>query len=296
MMAPASCAARVISAIRKHARRSGSSRASGSGRPARSSSFAAQLVGLDQHQLEPVGPRERLGDVEVGRKVGALRDDAAARAGHPPPLCRQASRPRCRSPALSALKRFADVESATITSSGAAPIERRDLPAYARGRVIQPAVFQLLTRPPPHSALHDVLHPRGRGGRQRAQRVAIEIDHAPRHRRRARSNWPRSRASGPPHRDRIGTRRDPRSQRPQHRRGRATHRGRQDATATRSARSHRPAPRRAPGSRARACRGRAAAGGCRASCCRPGPPTARRCRPGARRAPPATRSSPGQRR
>ena len=49
------------------------------------------LVGVDEHQLEAVLARERLGDVEIGREVRALRDDAIRGACRRPAASRLAS-------------------------------------------------------------------------------------------------------------------------------------------------------------------------------------------------------------
>ena len=53
--------------------------------------------------------------------------------------------------ALSTLNRFTDVESPTLTSSGAAPISGAMAAPVRAARSIQPASFQLRMRPSPHS-------------------------------------------------------------------------------------------------------------------------------------------------
>ena len=76
----------------------------------------------------------------------------------------------------STLYRFTEVESATTSSPAPAPTSRAILSAIRCDSVIQPASFQLRIRPSPHSVVDDLPHARGRRPRQRAERVAIEVD------------------------------------------------------------------------------------------------------------------------
>ena len=71
-----------------------------------------------------------------------------------------------------------DVESATITSPGAAPIRGAICRRRGCGRSIQPCRSSSGSRPSPHSRRTTSLEPRRGGGGQGAERVAVEVDDA----------------------------------------------------------------------------------------------------------------------
>src|SRR5262249_5174897 len=84
-------------------------------------------------------------------------------------------RPRWRSSAaLSSLKTLIEVESATITSPARAPIS--DAIAHPL-RPADPVVAVPAADEIPSPRLDDLAQPCGRGDGQRAQRIAVEIDH-----------------------------------------------------------------------------------------------------------------------
>ena len=221
-------------------------------------------------------PRSRasaLGDVEIGREVAALGDDDATRRARRAAAARRA--------ALSTLNRLTEVESPTITSSGAAPTSARDLVADAlrRGRSSR-RCSSCGSGPCPIRRSTTCGDARGRRLRQRAERIAVEVDHACRAGRTARA----AARAGRPHRRGAGTRRGASSPAPAGRRAPARHRPRSASAAGRSARSRPSATSSSTRfSSTRRSQRAAACGGCRATCCRPDRPTGCRCRRGARR-------------
>ena len=88
------------------------------------------------------------------------------------------SRPgRSRAAATSTLKRLADVESATTTSSSSAPTRRAIRAPTRRGASHQSCTFHDVMRSRPHCRSTTSLTTSGTAAGSGAQRVAVEIDH-----------------------------------------------------------------------------------------------------------------------
>jgi hypothetical protein len=123
-----------------------------------------QFVRLDELKRwrAPSNAGPALGDVKVGREVAALRDDDM-------PLRLQT---QC---GTEHLNRLTEVESATTTLPFAAPINFAISAATRSAKSIQPASFQLLIRPSPHSR-YQLGNTARRCPRQRTERIAIQVD------------------------------------------------------------------------------------------------------------------------
>jgi len=127
------------------------------------------LVGLDQHQLAAALARQRLGDVQIGREVVPLGDDHLAR------------RRVGRGDGERGRQHLEQVDARRVGHhqlARARADQARDLVAHALRQLHPAGAVPAADEPLAPFAAHHLRDALGRGARQHAERVAVEVEHA----------------------------------------------------------------------------------------------------------------------
>ncbi len=128
-----------------------------------------QFVGLDEHEFMPALARQRLGDIQVGGEVAALGDDALAFRGV------GLRHRQCRAQHLEQID-TGRVGHHQFARAGAH--QPRDLVAHALRQLHPAGRVPALDEVHAPFLLHHLLHARGGGFWQHAERIAVEVDQA----------------------------------------------------------------------------------------------------------------------